>query len=820
MNTPADMADFLRLLKVTGHQPDDLVSVCYRKPEGTFTATLGKASDAPARAAVHVGTADLWFGVNALRADAELAPGQRGSAEDVARIVALFTDLDAKPQPAGLGSTEACRAVVDTVSATLGGCQPVAVVESGTGGLHPYWRLKPYPPEQHPRAVQLLRRFGLAVQAIARQAGGAVDNVHEPARVLRVPGSVNLKPGGGAVTVEFYDDDNPDVAPDSVTLDMLEEWLDEAGVPDAPEPVGDTGPRVPFEGWAAGASTCGYVRAMVASWAADNPPARHPKMLGSAFRLFAAARLGCITGPDFVSGLAALEQAFAKWCARPGDARPVKPLEVLGALEYARQAVETRSEEACWQELGGHVHVGGEVPGSRPAGAGADAEAGGDDDARLRGLEERLFTATPLLDRIREAARSRVAPPWAVFGAVLARVNAEIPPNVVLPPVIFSRASLNLAVALVETSGGGKSGSAGLSAELLNITEPKAKPIGPGTGEGIIQSFLKWDDEKGKNVPDKVRHALLLADEVAQIGAVQERSGATSGSVMRTMLTGGEVSTTNATASRNRQLFAHSYRLAVLAGIQPHLSGVLLKGDEADAGTPQRWLWLPTFDPDAPDEEPAWPGSLDWTPPDLNSLPLARLADGFLYLEVPAEVAAEIKAAQRQRTRSRGRGGLAGLDGHRMLTREKVAATLAWLHGEVDITIQWWDLAGVVLEVSDIARGWCLAALVEKDAKGDAGRGRADAVREAAARAVRVEASERYARLLWSVVHRHQEATERDGQMSHDPGQGCTRRCLVHALRNHKGADREAAVEAAVDLGWMEDSGGRFYPGTSRPADS
>ena len=115
MNT--QLSDFARLLKVLGVAPDEHVSVCYRLPGGRFTSTLGKASDAPARAAVHVGNADVWFGVGPIRSDAKLAPGQRGTTKDVVRISALFTDLDAKPQPGGLGSTDACRTVVDKVSA-------------------------------------------------------------------------------------------------------------------------------------------------------------------------------------------------------------------------------------------------------------------------------------------------------------------------------------------------------------------------------------------------------------------------------------------------------------------------------------------------------------------------------------------------------------------------------------------------------------------------------------------------------------------------------------------------------------------------------
>ncbi len=379
MNGPT--SGFVRLLQVSGFNPDDLVSVCYLPPEGQFTATLGKASDAPARAAVQFGRGDVFYGANPLRKDANLQPGQRGSIEHVGRILTLCTDLDTKPKPGGLGSEEACREVINQVSALFGGRQPVAVVHSGTGGMHPRWKLEPYPPEQHPRAVRTLRRFGRAVRAIARQAGGAVDSVHDPARVWRVPGSVNLKPGGGSVTVEFYDTDNPDAEPDSMTLDIAEELLDEAGVPDESEPTGEVEPRVPLEAWPPGTETCSYFRSMVAGWAKDNPPARHPRLLDNSFRLMGSARLGCCTPADFIAAMQVLEESFANWCARPGDTRAVKPLEVPACLEYAREAVEHRSEEACRAELGNHVHTGGEVPGSGsgqpPEGSGRRVPTGG-----------------------------------------------------------------------------------------------------------------------------------------------------------------------------------------------------------------------------------------------------------------------------------------------------------------------------------------------------------------------------------------------------------------------------------------------------------
>lgn len=433
-------------------------------------------------------------------------------------------------------------------------------------------------------------------------------------------------------------------------------------------------------------------------------------------------------------------------------------------------------------------------------------------ESRLLELERTLFEATPQLGLIRQAARARLASPWSVVGAVLARVNAELPPSVVLPPTIQSKASVNLAVALVDTSGGGKSGSVGLSAEVLAMDAPKARVIGPGSGEGLIQTFLEWDPKMRVNRPAKVRQALLIADEIGQVGAVQERNGSTSGSVLRSMLTGGQATTTNADASRNRSLEPHSYRLSVLSGVQPELSDVLLK--DAHAGTPQRWVWLPASDPAMPDVEPSWPGVLDWVLPDLTVFPMGRWDRGFLPVTLPEEVAQEVKDAHRARVRGRSGAVDPSLDGHRMLTRLKVAVTLAALHGELDVTKDWWELAGVVMEVSDIVRGWCVAALRDGKDREDVGRGRADALRERAARSVRDDEEEKDAAALWKLV-----AAPTHPDMRHQPGQGCTERCLTRALRHRRGADKAKAKARAVELGWLEDREGRWFPGVSQPSE-
>jgi len=67
-----------------------------------------------------------------------------------------------------------------------------------------------------------------------------------------------------------------------------------------------------------------------------------------------------------------------------------------------------------------------------------------------------FWIARDVLQHIHRFARARRVGPWALFGILLVRTAANIPANVVLPPLVGGPASLNVFVALVSASGGGK----------------------------------------------------------------------------------------------------------------------------------------------------------------------------------------------------------------------------------------------------------------------------------------------------------------------------------------------------------------------------
>lgn len=418
--------------------------------------------------------------------------------------------------------------------------------------------------------------------------------------------------------------------------------------------------------------------------------------------------------------------------------------------------------------------------------------------------EHMFFSATPGLAHIRRAAEARMLEPWAVFGAVLARVIAEVPPWVVLPATIGAAASLNTAVLLVGDSSGGKSAAFSCAGEVLPGTT--AKLVGAPTGEGLVQSFLTWDKTDKRNVLVDDPRALMFVDEIGQLDAVMSRQGATLGSTFRSAISGAKLGNQNADVTRRRDLAAHSYRLAAVCGAQPHLTGVLLRQDEVDAGTPQRWLFLRAKPATLPNVEPEWPGALAWKPPEFTRTP------GLVFAEValPDEVKAYVKAQRRAAVLE----DVSAVDGHLVLTRLKVATALAWLHGERDVSMQWWDLAGLVVDESCAVRDACSKVLSLARAEEDRAKGHGDARRAAGAREAAMEACDSNAELLAATV-----AKGAHPNAKHGPDKGCTRRCFTRALRNRKGADRECAINRALDLGWIEEAAdGHFFKGESWPA--
>src|SRR5262249_41245797 len=125
---------------------------------------------------------------------------------------------------------------------------------------------------------------------------------------------------------------------------------------------------------------------------------------------------------------------------------------------------------------------------------------------------------------------------------------------------------------------------------------------------------------------------------------------------------------------------------------------------------------LPATDPEAPDTPERAPFPKTWRPPEWppgDEIPVCQTARDAIVAARQAEL----------------RGDGEELDGHRLLLREKLAAALDILAGEAEVSEEGWDLAGVVLEVSDLTRATCLEALSASAREANLARGRRDAER-------------------------------------------------------------------------------------------
>lgn len=299
-----------------------------------------------------------------------------------------------------------------------------------------------------------------------------------------------------------------------------------------------------------------------------------------------------------------------------------------------------------------------------------------------------FFAATPQLQTIQQWARARYAAPWAVFGAVLLRVAATAEPSVQLPGVIGGRASLNLLAAFVSPSGGGK----GISDKVARLAWPALiveRPV--GSGEGIAATFMP---PKGDTEP--ITRAIINVPEVDTLAGLASRQGSILLAQLKSMAMGEQLGQSNASEATTRIIAAHAYRCCLSVGAQPGHTGVLF--DDTTGGTPQRFLWFRTIDPDMPADRADDPDPLDtrlpmWTP---DTHGVVEIAYG------PPEIAETIVAAHIARQR----GDAEALDGHAMLTRCKVAAVLAILHHRSVVSELDWLLSGVVMAESTRTREW------------------------------------------------------------------------------------------------------------------
>lgn len=374
-----------------------------------------------------------------------------------------------------------------------------------------------------------------------------------------------------------------------------------------------------------------------------------------------------------------------------------------------------------------------------------------DDPAHAVVDEDSFWCSRPSLEHLRLFARSRRVGPWSMLGAVLARVLAVVPPSVVLPPTIGSHASLNFFVALVAASGDGKGSSESAAADAIDTT-PDVFVATPGSGEGIPKQYAYKANGKQINLRNSVMVSVAEIDTLAALG---NRSNSTLMPELRKAWMGERLGFGYATVDKAVPILDHRYRMTMVVGVQPGRSRALL--EDSDGGTTQRFLWMPTTDPDAPDEAPDDPGkwavhrwprgvvatheSASSAQPvveggevthlieiDVLSLQHPAKTAEFQVLELPSVAVDLIHSTHLVKLRG---GERDGLDGHAILARLKVAAALMVLDGRTDaVSESDWDLAGAVMTVSDRTRAHVQKDVAFKAAQLNHHRGKTEGERE------------------------------------------------------------------------------------------
>jgi len=370
----------------------------------------------------------------------------------------------------------------------------------------------------------------------------------------------------------------------------------------------------------------------------------------------------------------------------------------------------------------------------------------------------------------------------------MARMVTRIKPQVVLPPVIGSYASLNLFVALVGPSGMGKGASEAAAADAVSFGQ-QLEVATVGSGEGI--GHLYAHREKGEVIRDR-ESVLFTVPEVDGLVALGNRQGATLLPQLRSAWSGEQLGFSYADPTKRLPIDRHSYRMGLILGVQPARARPLL--EDADGGTPQRFVWLPTTDPQAPETPPRCP--VEWKWPGIYEPWFTEGYSGLSVMTIPPVARETIVRTHYERLRGEGNP----LDGHALLCRLKVAAALCLLDTRQDVSDEDWELAGMVMRVSEATRNRVQAILASQTKEQNKFRALAEGERAVIVQE-QVE-SAAVARVSRTILRALKRAEAGDREPIRD---------MRHVVASRDRQWVEAAVDALLDAGQIreESDGGK-----------
>jgi hypothetical protein len=426
---------------------------------------------------------------------------------------------------------------------------------------------------------------------------------------------------------------------------------------------------------------------------------------GEHIKLNAFHRAGRVSETEYREALQAIDERYVKGAAAAGE------------------TVDDRFDKV-------HEDAIAKVEGKKPEDVERELRNYPDNVSAKRSVEPDadFWDARPVLRQIRALARARLTAPYPVMGETLLRVAASTPPTVVLPPLRGGVASLNLFVALVGESGwGGKDTARDVAAMLVSdrsavidahfsgddvipFQDSRLRFLTkmPGSGEGIPRLFgyskkVSKDGDLWVMTFTEPNAVLMIASELDGLLAVGKRPGSTILPILRISYNGGTLGFTNSDQQRSIQIDAHTYRLALSVGVQPLRAAPLL--DDADGGLPQRFLWMPCYDPgirawrERELPEPEWEV---WQPPSF---------DGVTELSVPQQVIDAVIEAALPPLETDTRNPL---NSHAVLAQEKVAALLGIHDRRTEVSVEDWQLADHLMKVSNRTRADVQATLARR----------------------------------------------------------------------------------------------------------
>lgn len=366
-----------------------------------------------------------------------------------------------------------------------------------------------------------------------------------------------------------------------------------------------------------------------------------------------------------------------------------------------------------------------------------------------------FWASDPRWGAIYDFAYSRLINPWTVLGAVVARISTRIGPHITLPPLVGSRASLNLQIGLVGEPGDGKDAANDLARELIPDNPNRHIPtVEPGTGQGITATFTappptrrrpaRAQQDGNVDPPNEqpdgpVQYndvALFYISEVDNLASHAGMRGSNIMSYLRSIYSGSDIGAGYADREKRHPVGQHKYRASVVVGIQPRRATVLLSPDAQAGGTAQRLIWLPArTPPDLAD----WGHLFGMEPPDLGWIDYQNLLpNGQNPTDTPVPQRPEFQIrvdpqVWQQVRQDRIDRRWTGLDSHRNQTRLKLAAILGiWrTQGKLVLEQTDWDTAGQIMDVSDQTRQQIIDQLQQVTAEQNKAAGHAEATKDA-----------------------------------------------------------------------------------------